>query len=84
MIFFRAGELERVGPALRSMVLFTGSGTGRLGAWKLLLFVILAFIHWLNYRGTFSNWWRRGTDQVFALAYGGAVKLCEMSAAAKI
>src|SRR6476469_3819872 len=75
MIFFRAGELERVGPALRSMVLFTGSGAARLGAWKLLLFAILAFIHWLNYRGTFSNWWRRGTDQAFALAYGGTVSI---------
>src|SRR3954470_21172581 len=30
MIFFRAGELERTVPALRAMVLFTGSGSARL------------------------------------------------------
>jgi len=75
MTFFRAGELERVGPALRSMVLFSGSGTAHLEAWKLLLFAVLAYIHWLNSRGTFANWWRRGSDQVFALAYGGAVAI---------
>jgi hypothetical protein len=55
------------------MVLFSGSGSDELGAWKLGLFAVLAFLHWLNARGTFANWWRRGPDPAFALAYGGAV-----------
>ena len=73
LIFFRSGELWRAGPALKSMILFTGSGPQHLGAWKLLLFAALGFIHWLNYRGTFSNWWRGGSDPLFGFAYGGAV-----------
>ena len=73
MIFFRAGDLAHAGPALRSMLLFTGSGPARVGAWKLLLFAGLAFVHWLNYEGKFSAWWRRGSDPVFAFAYGGAI-----------
>lgn len=73
MIFFRAGDLQHTGPPLRSMVLFSGSGPDELGAWKLGLFAVLACLHWLNARGTFANWWRRGPDPAFALAYGGAV-----------
>jgi len=30
----------------------------------------LGVVHWLNARGTFANWWRRGPDQAFAAAYG--------------
>jgi alginate O-acetyltransferase complex protein AlgI len=75
MVFFRAGDMSRVGPALRSFVLFTGNGVARLGAWKLAIFFFLAFIHWLNSRGTFSNWWRRGSDPLFAFAYGGVAAI---------
>ena len=75
MIFFRAGDLERAAPALRSMFLFTGSGAEKVGAWKLLLFGLLAFVHWLNFEGKFSTWWRRGSDPAFAFAYGGGAAL---------
>jgi len=75
LIFFRSGELWRAGPALKSMILFTGSGPEHLGAWKLLLFAALGFIHWLNFRGVFSTWWRRGSDSLFAFGYGGAFAL---------
>ena len=75
MIFFRAGDLAHAGPALRSMLLFTGSGSARLGAWKLALFAALAFIHWWNFRKKFSSWWRRGSDPTFAFAYGGIAAL---------
>jgi len=72
MIFFRSGDLGRAGPVLRSFVLFSDNGVEQLGAWKLWIVFALAVIHWLNSRGTFSNWWRRGPDPVFAAAYGCA------------
>jgi alginate O-acetyltransferase complex protein AlgI len=70
MIFFRSGDLGRAGPVLRSFVLFGNSGAEQLGAWKLWIFFALGFLHWLNSRGIFANWWRRGPDPVFAAAYG--------------
>jgi alginate O-acetyltransferase complex protein AlgI len=73
LAFFRAGDLHRVGAALRSLVLFTSDGVERLGAGKLLVVLALLVIHWLNSRGTFAYWWRRGPDPVFASAYGCAM-----------
>jgi D-alanyl-lipoteichoic acid acyltransferase DltB (MBOAT superfamily) len=70
LIFFRSGDLHRVGVALRSAVLFSSNGVEQLGAWKLLVVLALAVIHWMNSRGTFANWWRRGPDSVFAAGYG--------------
>ena len=75
MILFRSGELSRAGPALKSMILFTGSGPQHLGAAKLAIFAALGFVHWLNFRGAFSTWWRRGSDPLFAFTYGGAIAL---------
>jgi alginate O-acetyltransferase complex protein AlgI len=72
MIFFRSGDLGRTGTVLRSFVLFSDNGVEQLGAWKLWIVFALAFIHWLNSRGTFATWWRRGPDPVFAAAYGCA------------
>jgi len=70
MVFFRSGDLSRAGTALRSFVLFSDNGVEQLGAWKLWIVLALGFLHWLNSRGTFANWWRRGPDPVFAAAYG--------------
>jgi alginate O-acetyltransferase complex protein AlgI len=70
MVFFRSGDLHRAGIALRSLVLFSGNGVEQLGAWKLWIVVVLAVIHWMNWRGIFANWWRRGPDSAFAAAYG--------------
>jgi len=69
-IFFRAVDLEHAFPALRSFVLFQSPGTEDLGAWMLWIVLALAVVHWLNSRGTFANWWRRGSDRVFAAGYG--------------
>ena len=69
-IFFRAVDLEHAFPALRSFVLFQSPGTEDLGAWMLWIVLALAVVHWLNSRGTFANWWRRGSDPVFAAGYG--------------
>jgi alginate O-acetyltransferase complex protein AlgI len=69
-IFFRSTDLQRAGAALRGFVLFMSQGAQSLGDWKLLIVVGLGIIHWLNSRGTFSNWWRRGPDALFAAGYG--------------
>jgi len=34
------------------------------------LFIGLALIHWCNFKGLFSTWWRKWSDPVFATAYG--------------
>jgi len=75
MIFFRSGDLHRTGTALRSFVLFSSNGVEQLGAWKLLVVVVLAVIHWMNFRGIFAHWWRRGPDPAFAAAYGCAAAI---------
>jgi alginate O-acetyltransferase complex protein AlgI len=72
LFFFRASDLHRVGTGLRSFVLFSSTGVEQLGAWKLWIVLVLGVIHWLNSRGTFATWWRRGPDPVFAAAYGCA------------
>jgi alginate O-acetyltransferase complex protein AlgI len=71
-IFFRAVDLGHAAPALRSFVFLGGSGSQDLGAWMLWIVVALGFVHWLNFRGVFSNWWRRPPDPVFAAGYGCA------------
>ena len=75
LTLFRGGDLGHAGPALRSLLLFSGGGPERVGAWKLLLFAILALVHWLNLRGKFATWWRRAPDPAFAFAYGGAIAI---------
>jgi alginate O-acetyltransferase complex protein AlgI len=72
MVFFRSADLGRAGTALRSFVLFRDNGPERLGAWMLWIVLALAVIHWLNFRGTFATWWRRGPDPLFAAVYGCA------------
>jgi alginate O-acetyltransferase complex protein AlgI len=71
-IFFRAVDLQHAAPALRSFLFLPGGGTEDLGAWMILVVGALGFVHWLNYRGVFSNWWRRPPDPVFAAGYGCA------------
>jgi len=70
LFLFRATDLDRVGAGLRGFVLFSSDGVEQLGAWKLWIVLALGVVHWLNARGTFATWWRRGPDQVFAAAYG--------------
>jgi len=71
-IFFRAVDLPHAVPALRSFLLLRGNGTQDLGAWMLWIVAGLAFVHWLNFRGVFSKWWRRPAAPVFAAGYGCA------------
>jgi len=71
-IFFRAADLLHALAALRSFVLFRSNGAEDLGAWMLWLVAALGFIHWLNWRGCFSHWWRRGSAELFAAGYGCA------------
>ena len=71
-IFFRAVDLPHAGPALRSFVFLPSAGTQDLGTWMLWVVAGLAFVHWLNSRGIFSNWWRRLPPSVFAAGYGCA------------
>ena len=70
LVVFRSPDLERAGATLQSVLLFAGNGVQELGAWKLWVFVGLALIHWMNFRGVFAHWWRRGPDPVFAVGYG--------------
>ena len=71
-IFFRAIDLPHAAPALRSFLFLRSGGTEDLGAWMLSIVMVLGLVHWLNFRGTFSTWWRRLPDPVFAAGYGCA------------
>jgi alginate O-acetyltransferase complex protein AlgI len=71
-IFFRAVDLQHAVPALRGFVLFQGGGPEQLGTRMLWVVVALAFVHWLNSRGVFSQWWRRLPAPAFAAGYGCA------------
>jgi alginate O-acetyltransferase complex protein AlgI len=72
-IFFRAVDLAHARTILRGFVLFRAKGREDLGTWMLALVTALALVHWLNSRGFFSRWWRRGPDLFFAAGYGCAV-----------
>ncbi|MEY2479179.1 MAG: alginate O-acetyltransferase complex protein AlgI [Verrucomicrobiota bacterium] len=69
-IFFRAPDLRRAAVALQQFVFFHSAGTKDIGAWMLLIVVALAFAHWLNHKGWFSEMTRRWPTPVFAVAYG--------------
>ena len=87
-IFFRAADLTqpmtgddfaRASHVLRA---FLGLGVANpagalqsLDARLLGVFVGLAFVHWLNFRGVFSHWWRKCPEPLFAAAYGSATAL---------
>ncbi len=72
LMVFRCLNLRDAFVAVRSFVLFSSDGAQDLGAWMLGVVVALGILHWLNSRGTFATWWRRGPDPVFAAAYGCA------------
>jgi alginate O-acetyltransferase complex protein AlgI len=72
LMVFRCLNLPDAFVAVQSFVLFRSNGEQDLGAWMLWIVVALGIVHWLNYRGIFATWWRRGPDPVFAVAYGCA------------
>src|SRR4051812_17746426 len=71
-IFFRAVDLHHAVPVLRSFVFLPSAGTQNLGVWMLWIVIALGIVHWLNFRETFSTWWRRPPAPVFAAGYGCA------------
>jgi len=71
-IFFRAVDLQHAVPALRGFLFFSSGGGEDLGAGMLWIVAALALVHWLNFRETFSTWWRRPPAPVFAAGYGCA------------
>ena len=70
LIVFRSLDLARAGVTLKQFVFFQSVGTDDLGAWMLWIIVILAFVHWLNFKGWFSDVTRAWPTPVFAAAYG--------------
>jgi alginate O-acetyltransferase complex protein AlgI len=69
-IFFRAGTLERALVATKSFVFFQSPGTETIGTSMLLVVVALGFVHWINFRSVFRDWWRRVPTPVFAAGFG--------------
>jgi alginate O-acetyltransferase complex protein AlgI len=74
-IFFRAADLEHAGIIAKSFVFWQSAGTRDLGVRMIWVVVLLGIVHRLNARGVFSTWWRRGSSEIFAAGYGGAVAL---------
>jgi alginate O-acetyltransferase complex protein AlgI len=71
-IFFRAVDLPHAVPALRSFLFLPSGDTEDLGAWMLWIVAALGLVHWLNFRGAFSEWWRHPPAPAFAAGYGCA------------
>ena len=86
-IFFRSADLSQpmsgndFGRAMQIFRAFTGIGhSGAPGQLSLdprlwALFAGLAIVHWLNFKGVFSTWWRNCPDTVFAAGYGCAASV---------
>jgi alginate O-acetyltransferase complex protein AlgI len=71
-IFFRASDFDKAATSLKSFMILESPGAKTIDPAWLLLFAGLALIHWMNSRGWFSTWWRRGPDWLFAAGYGVA------------
>ncbi|MDQ6809229.1 MAG: MBOAT family protein [Verrucomicrobiota bacterium] len=69
-IFFRAIDLKRALVICNGFILFRNAGAEQIGAWMFAVIGVLGVVHWLNARGTFSRWWRRGPAPLFAAGYG--------------
>lgn len=74
-IFFRATDLASALAVVRSFVFFDSPGTRDLGVGALWIFIPLALVHWVAYRGGLSHWWRRIPAWSFAGIYGVVVAL---------
>jgi alginate O-acetyltransferase complex protein AlgI len=74
-IFFRAANLDQARTVWRAFGRFKSRGLETLDYRLIWLFIALAVIHWLNSRGIFRTWWRRGSDYAFAAGYGCAIAL---------
>ncbi|HEY3661704.1 MAG TPA: MBOAT family O-acyltransferase [Chthoniobacterales bacterium] len=72
-VLFRATDLGQAGVVMRAFVLGRGNGTRDLPVWLLGVVLIFGLLHWLNARGEFARWWRRGPDPLFAAGYGCVV-----------
>ena len=70
--WFRAPDFRTAVTVSKALLLFQGGGTKGLAHWLAGLFVVLAAVHWLNWKRVFAQWWRRGPDAVFAAGYGAA------------
>jgi len=70
LLFFRSLDLARAAVTLKQFVFFQSEGTQDLGTWMLLIVASLAFVHWLNYKGWFSEVTRNWPTPVFAVGYG--------------
>jgi len=56
-------------------LLFFHSGSAQLEHSLALLFIILAVIHWFNWKGAFVQLWRPASEWTFAAGYGAAFAL---------
>ncbi|MHA3775024.1 MBOAT family O-acyltransferase [Verrucomicrobiota bacterium sgz303538] len=87
-VFFRAApvvdektkEIKATGfeiakRVLDSFVFFDSHGKKSFTIWCLVLFAVLAFVHWLNSRQLLSTWWRRLPSWAYAALLGAGVAL---------
>jgi len=70
--WFRAPDFSTAVTVCKPLLLMQWSGRERLQPWLAALFAALAVIHWLNWKGFFSEWWRRLPEALFALGYGAS------------
>lgn len=70
LLIFRSPDLGHAAIVAKQFVFFHSPGTKDIGAWMLLIVVALGIVHWMNYKGCFSEVTRNWPTPVFAAAYG--------------
>ena len=74
-VFFRAPDLSAAASVLRPFCFLHATGATRMSGERnwILLFAVLALVHWLTYRRWFAGAWERMPAWAFPAVYGLAV-----------
>ncbi len=69
----KASGFEIAQRVLDSFVLFESQGKRTFTFWCLVLFLVLAVVHWMNSKQLLSTWWRRIPAWAYAALLGAGV-----------
>ena len=84
LVMYRAEDLGSSWEILSSLLTFRSIGDGVLGDRLAWLLAVLTLVHWINYKGWLTGWWRRPGPLTFttgfAVAFGIVLTLMTATA----